>query len=432
VRFLLGTVAYARHVQHMALALHEAGALGAYHAASVDHYRSPAGRRARQVIARRLPRLDRELRRRRIGTVPEDLVVAHLGADLARTLAGRLRLGERLVDWLWERGEHALDRRCARLLATSAFDAFLGVEHGALATLEAARRLGKPGVVAFLSPHHATRARLVDAEYARFPELATSATRRLLELGRRRDARRDAEAAAADVVLANSEFTRRSLAAAGIPASRIVSVPLGSPPALPDEALPARPPAAVSLIYAGPVSVRKGAHHLLEAWRRLPARHGARLDLYGVPLLPRRCLDGLPDDVRLHGSVPHGELQGAYRQAAALVFPTLCDGFGEVVTEALAAGLPVITTRHAGAAELIEEGRSGFLVEPGEPGALTDRLAWCLEHPAELHAMRPAALAAARAWTWADFRAALRERLGRALGVDLSARLPGVAEPVRP
>jgi glycosyltransferase involved in cell wall biosynthesis len=86
----------------------------------------------------------------------------------------------------------------------------------------------------------------------------------------------------------------------------------------------------------------------------------------------------------------------------------LCDGFGLVVSEALAHGLPVITTDQVGAADLLEEGVSGFVLPAGDVDALAARLEWCVTHPAELRAMRAAALQAARARTWEVYRHELR------------------------
>jgi glycosyltransferase involved in cell wall biosynthesis len=419
MRVLFGTNAYGRHMQHAALALHEAGALAAYCTGFVDRDGRAFGG-PRRLVARLAPALDRELRRRRMPLVPEALVRPRWRWELPRTAAARLGCPSSLVDWLWERAERDLDRRCARLLGGPELDAFFGVEHGALASLRAARRLGKPSVLAFLSPHHATRRAWVDAEYERFPELATPASRRLLELGRRRDARRDEEARLADVILANSRFTRDSLAAAGIAPGRIVTVPLGSPPA--DST---RPPAPAGkgparFVYAGPLSVRKGIHYVLEAWRILRPGAAAELHLYGAVTVPRRLLAGAGDGVVVHGSVAWDVLREGYRQGHALVFPTLCDGFGEVVTEALAHGLPVVTTPNAGAADLIEPGRNGFLVPVRDAAALAERMDWCIRHRGELEAMRGEARAAAEGWTWADFRARLRAELGRALGTPFT------------
>jgi glycosyltransferase involved in cell wall biosynthesis len=415
MRFLLSTGAYNTHVQHIALSLHEAGALGTYETGCIDNYRRDWQRGIRRLLERLAPRLDHSLKRRRIDTVPDTLLRAHWWWEGIRTVAGSIGMSEGVVDWLWECGEHQLDRRSALLLEGNAYDAFFGVEHGALQALSTARRLGKRSVVAFLSPHHSVYNRWVGKEYELFPELLTPATRRLRELARRRDARRDEEARLADVIYANSGVTARSLVMAGVPEGKILNVPLGGPAVVDDEALPSLLAEPLRVIYAGPVSVRKGAHYLLEAWKNLDVHCGAELHLYGRNLLPSRCLSGCGKDVVFHGAVGQGELFAAFRRGAILVLPTLCDGFGSVVSEAMANGLPVITTTNAGAADLIEEGRNGFIVPPGESRALADRIEWCLGHPKELVEMRRGATLTARRWTWIEFRAALRAGLARHL-----------------
>jgi glycosyltransferase involved in cell wall biosynthesis len=416
MRFLLATAAHNANIQHIALALHEAGALGAYHTGCVDHYRRAWPRRLRRAVETLAPTLDRALRRRRISTVPEELIHAHWTWECARTVAGKLGRSVRLEDWLWERGELHLDRKSARLLETGACDAFFGVEHGARLAISVARTLGKKSVVAFLSPHHSVRRRWVDREYDRFPELMTRDSRRLMELARGRDARRDEEARLADAIYANSDFTARSLAMAGFPEERIITVPLGGPPVILDESLPFALPEPPRVVYAGSISVTKGAHYLIDAWKALGVRGRAQLHFYGRNLLPGRWLSECGSDVVWHDVVSQLELFAAFRAAAILVLPTLCDGFGSVVSEAMANGLPVITTSNAGAADLIEEGRNGFVVPPADSGSLGERIEWCLSHPRELVQMRRSATMTARRWTWMEFRAALRVALARCLG----------------
>ena len=81
-----------------------------------------------------------------------------------------------------------------------------------------------------------------------------------------------------------------------------------------------------------------------------------------------------PASIRFYSTIPHVELFKQYQKADVLVFPTLCDGFGMVVTEAFAHGLPVITTNRAGAADLVRHGENGLIVPAGDAGALAQAL----------------------------------------------------------
>jgi glycosyltransferase involved in cell wall biosynthesis len=97
------------------------------------------------------------------------------------------------------------------------------------------------------------------------------------------------------------------------------------------------------------------------------------------------------------------------------MFPTLCDGFGMVATEAWSQGVPVITTNRAGCSDMLSHGKNGLLVQAGNADALVEALQWCLDHRSELRAMRVASRDTAAAWQWADYRAAVGARVSQLL-----------------
>ena len=416
MRTLLGTGAHSIHVQNVARSLYEAGWLRRYETGAVDVWRSPLLRELRARAGSAFPRVDRELKRRQISQVPHDLVYPHKRWDIPRVVLERFVGAARTGDWLWERGEHALADRFARLMETDSFDLYVGVEHGALEALRACRNTGKTGVCMFLSPHHAFLSKWLAPEFEEHPELLSPARQQIEAKNRERYERVDEEMQTAHVVRANSSLTARSLIEAGLDPDRIVTVPLGGPPPLDEPTVPADGPTRV--IYAGPLSVRKGFHYLLDAWRRLQPS-GAELHAYGVPSLPSHLLRSLPPGLVLHGSVPRSELMAAYQHAHLLVIPTLCDGFGMVISEALSRGVPVLTTSNAGAADLIEEGKNGYVVPPADADALAAQLDACLRSPDALVAMRPYALDTARSWTWEHFRRAFTDRLAEHVGVPV-------------
>jgi glycosyltransferase involved in cell wall biosynthesis len=407
-RFLIGAVAHNAHLQNLAGALYEAGLLQAFYTGGVDHWRGLAGN-LRKLAGACKPDLNSRLARRRITTVPDSLIRSDWKWEAWRLLAGNAFHRPLVEDWLWEKGELSLDRNCARLMGNDNFDAFLGVEHGSLASVKAAKAAGKVSVVTFMSPHHATRAKWEAEEYDRFPELLTEARRSLLVKAQYRDARRDEEAAAADVIQCASNFTRTSLLDAGVTAHKIICVPLGCPEPVGEEIFSVPRRGGVRFLYSGLVSVMKGAPVLLAAWKTAGIAKNAELHFYGRCLMPDKSLAG--DNVHIHGPVFRTEIERAYSEASVLVFPTLCDGFGMVVAEAFAHGLPVITTSNAGAADLIVEGKNGFIVPARDVEALAQRMEWCVSHPREVFAMRQEALATARRWNWAAFRKAFINEL---------------------
>jgi glycosyltransferase involved in cell wall biosynthesis len=220
----------------------------------------------------------------------------------------------------------------------------------------------------------------------------------------RRYARRREEIALADIVVANSSLTARSHIAAGADPQKVVTVPLAAPPPIAESKVRVgRATDPLKVIWAGPFSIRKGAHHLVAAWRQLSAGKAAQLDVYGQCTVPERLSCSITNSVVFRGSVPQKELFDAYQSADVLVFPTLSDGFGMVIAEALAHGLPVVTTDQAGAADLITPD-SGLIVPAANPTAIADALRWCLDNRTRLNEMRYHALEAARRRQWVDFR----------------------------
>jgi glycosyltransferase involved in cell wall biosynthesis len=97
------------------------------------------------------------------------------------------------------------------------------------------------------------------------------------------------------------------------------------------------------------------------------------------------------------------------------VFPSLAEGFGHVLLEAMACGLPVLSTTHTAAPDLITNGEDGFVVAPRDAELLARNIEWALEHRTELRRMGRAARAKAEQFTWARFRASVGTEVDRFL-----------------
>lgn len=416
MKFLLASLPHNLHAQNIALALHDAHWLGAYRSGAVDNYRHARSRIARSIFDNVAPSMGARLARRRIHTIPDDFVFADRTWDGLVALGALLRFNDNFRDWLWEWSEMRFDQRCARLIRQPQFDAYFGVEFGARLAAESARDLGKPVVIAFLSAHHETLREFVFTEYSRHPELMSPYVEQLLRLAPRRNERKDAEIRLADIVHTASRFTAASLVKhTGIDPRKVMIIPLGAPPPVHNH-IDGDAASRIRFMYAGQVSVLKGFHYLIEAWKLLDARGRARLDVFGPCHMPSQVLERAGRGVTFHGKVAHAQLLNEYASASVLVFPTLCDGFGQVVPEALSRGVPVITTSNAGAADLIEDGRNGFVVPPRDPEALADRMRWFMGHASELRRMRSAAVETARTWTWDRFRNSLQQNVTGILG----------------
>ncbi|MDO8541019.1 MAG: glycosyltransferase family 4 protein [Opitutaceae bacterium] len=392
-------------VQQVARSLLEAGQLERFITTVLDEPRSI---RQRLICAAgRLGGRDlgAQFRRRRLTEIPIEKVEAHPWGELMRLATAAVDRDGRATDFVWEKTELAFDRLVARRL-NRGLRAVYGWEHSSLATFQRARELGVAVVYDVPAPETRFVQKLLAAEIEKFPELRTAYHRHTAVREDRRTARRRAEWDAADVILVNSQFTKNSYEQAGLDCSRVRVANLGAPPPVSrEQALAAKSPARpLTLLWAGTFSIRKGAHYLLEAWRSGRLGLHARLRIFGSNALPDRTLHPLPEGIEFHGSIPRDELLRQYGDADALIFPTLCDGFGMVVTEAWSRGVPVITTDRAGAADLLRSGNNGMLIRAADPAAIIEAVAWCHDHRPELQAMRETALATAAAWQWHDYR----------------------------
>jgi glycosyltransferase involved in cell wall biosynthesis len=150
--------------------------------------------------------------------------------------------------------------------------------------------------------------------------------------------------------------------------------------------------------------MRKGIHYLLEGFRQanLP---DARLILAG-PVDPafRGILDRYRGLYEEAGAVPRTQVRERYLDADVFVMPSLADSYGLVVSEAMSTGLPVIVSENTGMADLITDGREGYVVPIRDSGAIAEKLTFLYENREQLASMGAAAIATARSVDWSNYQ----------------------------
>jgi glycosyltransferase involved in cell wall biosynthesis len=369
-----------------------------------------------------------QFERRSIEEVPDDFVHSYPLWEALRSLARRAGAGSVAVDALWDHMSRRFDALVARRYVAQA-QAIHAFEYTALATFESAEKEGVARVLHLPSLSSRESEAIRRRETANWSDLANPHALYFARKFPERQARRDAEIALADVIVANSSLTARSHIAGGADPAKVVVASLGAPPTISEPRPASARGGALSVMWAGHFNLGKGAHYMLDAWRRLDAKSHAKLNVYGDIDIPERLLATAGQAVTFHGPVARSILYDAYQCADILVFPSLSDGFGMVVSEALAHGLPVITTDMAGAADLVTS-HNGFVVPAADAAALADALRWCLDNRDALQDMRIEALAAARRRQWSDFRRDLitgvtagLDRAGRQAPIEAAARI---------
>ncbi len=179
----------------------------------------------------------------------------------------------------------------------------------------------------------------------------------------------------------------------------------------------------LGLICAASLTPRKGHHVLIEALARLRARDwhllcaGSReRDAATARRIEQLCRDrGLDGRIDFVGEVDADELDRLYRRSDLLVLASFHEGYGMVITEAIARGLPVVATSAGAIPDTLPAG-AGLLVPPGDPEALAAALGRLMDAPEELAALRKGArVARDELPTWEQSVARFAEGLRMAL-----------------
>ena len=167
------------------------------------------------------------------------------------------------------------------------------------------------------------------------------------------------------------------------------------------------PKAKMTFLFVGQCSIRKGTPLLLEAWNAAGLKN-AKLRLVGPWDLSDQKQKSLPPGAEWIAPVSRDLLQEYYRDADVFVFPTFFEGRALVIGEALASGLPVLTTRASGADDLIDD-TCGRIMPTGDLEALVECLRWFDRNRTQMSAMSRAARAQAEHCDWANYRRCVSE-----------------------
>ena len=207
-------------------------------------------------------------------------------------------------------------------------------------------------------------------------------------------AREEAEYEEADLITVPSSFSFRSFVEQGIPAQKLRLLPYGvnisrfKPVTKPDTV-------RFDILFVGGMSLQKGVQYLVQAYKKI--NHSAKsLTFVGAPshaliaLLQKRGI--WPSDAKVLGHIPQTELKNIMSRSHVLVLPSIQDGFGMVMAQAMACGCPIIASQNTGGEDLISDGIEGYIVPIRDANVLAERLQQLADHPEVRAAMSMNAL----------------------------------------
>jgi glycosyltransferase involved in cell wall biosynthesis len=215
-----------------------------------------------------------------------------------------------------------------------------------------------------------------------------------------------------------SEYSRQQIVEwSGVPQERVVVVGNGVSEIFCAGTNP-MPAASPYLLHVGRRSSHKNIPRLLQAFAASRSTRSTRLVFTGAAdSETMRQVDalGLQARVSFSGSVGDGELAALYRGARALVFPSLLEGFGLPVVEAMACGTPVVTSNVASMAE-VAGGGNALLVDPTDVDAIAAAIDLVVEDTQLRDRLAAHGLSRARAFTWTAVAARVQQELASMTG----------------
>jgi starch synthase len=333
-------------------------------------------------------------------TVPEREMGRLLVGALGLSIFSEHETGPLSIDAIFS----DLDRKvAARLRQLSDCSLVYAYEDGALETFRAAQAQNISRIYDLPIGYWRVAQQIYAEERERQPDWAVTLTG--ARDSEEKLARKDEELKLANRVVVASTFTKETLRAADL-AVDVRVIPYGAPPSISSNG--EAPSGPLRILFVGSLGQRKGLSYLLRAVELI----GSKVTL---TLLGRKAAEGcgpLEKAVRKHRwipSLPHPELLRVMQQHDVLVLPSLFEGFGLVILEAMAQRLPVITTAHTAGPDVISEGVDGFIVPIRSAEAIATRLDQLASSPNRLREMKQAAEEKARSQRWENYRESLTE-----------------------
>jgi glycosyltransferase involved in cell wall biosynthesis len=354
---------------------------------------------------------------RRAYDLPHYKIKTHPAREIVRLLADNLGLrsltrhetGWASIDKVWSRLDEVVADYLLRNHERLNIRGVYAYEDCAERSFEAARQLGLRRIYDLPIAYWETAQGLLREEARRYPGWEPT-------LGGTRDsdeklARKTRELDLAEIVICPSAFVLDSLPEKTRLTKKCVVAPFGSPEGAAEDRSDLTRADRLRFLFAGALTQRKGLADLFAAMKLVDSKK-AELVVMGSLVLPMRFYRDEFAGFIYEPPRPHAAVLRLMRSCHVFVLPSIVEGRALVQQEAMASGLPLIATRNAGGEDLIVEGKTGFLVPPGRPAAIAEKIEWFLENRDQLPAMSAAARAKAAELTWPDYGEKILHAIG--------------------
>ncbi len=275
-----------------------------------------------------------------------------------------------------------------------ASDVIIGFDTSSWILIERAKKFNKRFILDQSIAHPVSKQRVyrqIDSLYPGWHQQLQPKANHFLQLEQK-------EHEQADFIVVASTFTKGTLVENGVEEHKIMVNPYGVDTTLfhPNKTSKNE---IVQVLYLGTLGARKGLPALLDLWSQINLKN-ARLILAGpcdaetLNLIPKH------PNIDYVGKIPHKNLAEFLQKVDILVFPSFFEGFGLVILEAMASGIPVITTSATAGADIITNGIDGYVYEPFDIISLQKHLSILVMSTDKLEELGSNAFKTAVKFTW--------------------------------
>lgn len=349
----------------------------------------------------------KDLKRRSLDTKWQPYTRSKSFFEFGRLLASKLHLvnlvkhekGFFCIDAVYQKQ----DKWVANNLPKAKKDGITGVyayEDGALATFAKAKQLGVGCIYDLPIGYWKSARLLMQKEFEINPDWSSTLTG--FSDSQAKLDKKDHELALADVVFVASSFTKKTLEEYSGKLPEIKVVPYGFPEVIKKKEYQPLANRKLKVLFIGGLSQRKGLSYLFEAVDGLENK--VELTVVGHKAVANcSALNLALEQHHWIPSLSHDQVLACMREHDVFVFPSLFEGFGMVITEAMSQGVPVITTDRTAGPDVIQDEVDGWIVPAGSAIAIKEVLYKILEQPELLEQFGIAAQTKAKSRPWSVY-----------------------------
>jgi glycosyltransferase involved in cell wall biosynthesis len=264
-----------------------------------------------------------------------------------------------------------------------------------LHTIRKAKNTGAKTIIVRSSTHMLFQQAILREEYERLGVKAQLAHPKVIEKELK-------EYVETDYIYTNSSFAKRTFLERGIPEEKLIHIPTGVNL---DEfsQLPKRDN-VFRIVYAGAMTLQKGVHYLLQAYSELRIPDSELLLVGGMSDEIKPFFKKHEGIYRWVGHVPQKILHKYYSQGSVFVIMSIQEGLAGVQAQAMACGLPVVSTKNTGGEDIIRDGKDGFIIPIRDVEALKEKIMYLYDNRDICNEMGQLAKErVSKGFTWDDY-----------------------------